>query len=159
MTSSARAALRIGSRFPLISSSNASLRSHPRRVHQTQRLTMAASSAGFIVASASASAPVAIVVKQTCPYCVRAKAALTKAGIAFLELDANDYPAVRNASDKESGMRTVPQVWLGGACFGGCDDLLAGLSSGTFAARLKETAGQPPLPPSVAAVVEKVMKK
>ena len=35
-----------------------------------------------------------------------------------------------------SGIRTVPQVFVGGACVGGCDDTLAALRDGTMQQRL-----------------------
>lgn len=35
-----------------------------------------------------------------------------------------------------SGLRTVPQVFVGGACVGGCDDTLAALRDGSMQQRL-----------------------
>ena len=59
----------------------------------------------------------AVVKTSACPHCRRAEAALREAGIAFVEIDASDADGVvRDAATAVSGMRTVPQVFVGGAC-------------------------------------------
>lgn len=72
-----------------------------------------------------------------CPYCVKAKDAIAQAlssleGISFdtavtvLELDQRpDGPALQAAVSATSGVRTVPQVFVGGTFVGGGDDVAA----------------------------------
>ena len=57
---------------------------------------------------------VAVVTTASCPHCRRAKAAIAAAGIAFEEIDASAPDGVvLDAARKLSGMRTVPQVFVG----------------------------------------------
>ena len=61
-----------------------------------------------------------------CPYCVRAKALLTRKGAAFREIDVSHDDAVRQTMmERAGGRRTVPQIFINGAHIGGCDDLYA----------------------------------
>jgi glutaredoxin 3 len=61
-----------------------------------------------------------------CPYCTRAKALLTRKGVAFEEIDVSRSPAEREAMIKRAnGGYTVPQIFIGGRHAGGCDDLHA----------------------------------
>jgi glutaredoxin 3 len=63
---------------------------------------------------------------QMCPYCVRAKALLTRKGAAFEEIDVSMDPAARREMQSRSGgARTVPQIFIGDTHVGGCDDLYA----------------------------------
>ena len=81
---------------------------------------------------------VAVVKTSACPHCRRAEAALREAGIAFVEVDASDAAGVvRDAATAVSGMRTVPQVFVGGACMGGADDTIAAIESGELAERVR----------------------
>ena len=78
---------------------------------------------------------VAVVTTASCPHCRRAKAAIAAAGIAFEEIDASAPDGVvLDAARKLSGMRTVPQVFVGGVCYGGADDVDAGIADGDFPA-------------------------
>ena len=105
-------------------------------------------------------APVVAVVKTSgCPHCRRAEAALRAAGVAFVEVDVSSPDGVvRDAAAKASGARTVPQVFVGGACLGGADDTIALLESGGFAARVAIAVREKKdaLPPSLASVVRAV---
>jgi glutaredoxin 3 len=68
--------------------------------------------------------PVTIYTTSTCPYCRRAKALLTKKGVAFEEIDVTWDDARREEMTVRAGGRTsVPQIWIGEAHVGGCDDL------------------------------------
>jgi len=70
--------------------------------------------------------PVRIYSKSTCPYCRRAKALLTRKGVAFEEIDINDHPERRaEMIERASGRTTVPQVFIDGVGVGGCDDIHA----------------------------------
>jgi glutaredoxin 3 len=71
-------------------------------------------------------ARIEIYTQPFCPYCVRAKALLTEKGAAFEEIDAPGGTPARAAARERSGGRTsVPQIFIGGAHIGGCDDLFA----------------------------------
>lgn len=68
---------------------------------------------------------VTIYTTNYCPYCVRAKDLLTRKGVEFIEVNAED-DAVRDAMiTKAGGQRTVPQIFIGEKHVGGCDDLYA----------------------------------
>ena len=61
-----------------------------------------------------------------CPYCDRAKALLTKKGVAFREIDAPaGSPARDQARSRSGGRSSVPQIFIDGKHIGGCDDLMA----------------------------------
>jgi glutaredoxin 3 len=61
---------------------------------------------------------------EYCPYCVRAKQLLEQRGIAFQEvLVADDDDAQWDALFRLSGMRTMPQIFLGDRVIGGYSDL------------------------------------
>ena len=68
--------------------------------------------------------PVEIYTTPTCGYCAAAKRLLKTKGVAFTETDVSFDPALRAAMvDRAGGRRTVPQIFIGGAHVGGCDDL------------------------------------
>ncbi len=67
-----------------------------------------------------------IYTKDYCPYCVKAKALLTKKGASFKEIDiTRDANAVQEMLAKSNGRKTVPQIFIGTQHIGGCDDLYA----------------------------------
>lgn len=69
---------------------------------------------------------VEIYTTPTCPYCLAAKRLLTKKGVAFTEIDVSRDPDLRLAmTDRASGRRSVPQIFIGGQHVGGSDDLHA----------------------------------
>ena len=65
-----------------------------------------------------------------CPYCQRARGLLTKKGLAFSEIDVDEEAKSREEMIARSGLRSVPQIFIGGKHIGGCDDLFALDSSG-----------------------------
>jgi glutaredoxin 3 len=70
--------------------------------------------------------PVTIYTTAWCPYCVAAKALLTKKGIAFDEIGVDGKPELRQAMTARAGGRTsVPQIFIGDHHVGGSDDLHA----------------------------------
>ncbi len=99
-----------------------------------------------------------VVGKTYCGFTKRAKAALADMGLqpATLDLDTmpnGDAMQVRCASavapplcaDTASaqaafasitGIKTVPQVFIGGDCLGGCDDTLRAISDGSIKQKL-----------------------
>ena len=60
-----------------------------------------------------------------CPYCVKAKALLSKKGVAFTEIDATPDDVRAAMIERAQGRRTVPQIFIHGQPIGGCDDLYA----------------------------------
>jgi glutaredoxin 3 len=61
-----------------------------------------------------------------CGYCARAKALLTRKGLAFEEYDApHGSAARREAIERSGGRTTVPQIFIDGQSVGGSDDLAA----------------------------------
>lgn len=78
-----------------------------------------------------------IYTQDWCPFCVRAKTLLTGKGAAFREIDAPGGSSGRVESEKRSGRSSVPQIFIGGAHVGGCDDLMALDRAGTLDAMLK----------------------
>ena len=62
---------------------------------------------------------------EVCPYCVRAKALLKARGVtAINEVRVDRDPVARIAMVERTGRRTVPQIFIGDAHIGGCDDLI-----------------------------------
>jgi glutaredoxin 3 len=80
--------------------------------------------------------PIEIYTTQTCPYCIAAKALLRRKGLAFAEIDVGANPALRTAMTQRAGRTSVPQIFIGGAHVGGCDDLHALEAAGRLDAML-----------------------
>lgn len=61
-----------------------------------------------------------------CPYCSQAKQLLQERGVTELdEIRIDVLPGERQKMMDITGRRTVPQIFIGGAHIGGCDDLMA----------------------------------
>lgn len=60
-----------------------------------------------------------------CPYCTRAKELLTRKGVTYSEINAEDDSVREEMIKKASGRRTVPQIFIGDTHIGGFDDLHA----------------------------------
>ena len=60
-----------------------------------------------------------------CPYCVRAKRLLERKGVAYEEIDVASDDEARIALAERTGLRTVPQIFIGEEHVGGSDDLHA----------------------------------
>lgn len=69
--------------------------------------------------------PVLIYTSALCGYCVRAKQLLQRKGVAFDEISVDGKPDVRAEMVRKAGKTSVPQIWIGSAHVGGCDDLHA----------------------------------
>ncbi|HBG99912.1 MAG TPA: glutaredoxin 3 [Rhodobacteraceae bacterium] len=68
--------------------------------------------------------PVEIYTTQWCGFCHAAKRLLTQKGVAFTEIDVEREPARRAEMERRApGARTVPQIFVGGAPIGGCQEL------------------------------------
>lgn len=73
---------------------------------------------------------VVIYSKSWCPFCVQAKRLLQSKQVEFTEIDVEREPARMQEMMQKSGRRTVPQIWVGDAHVGGCDELFAAEQSG-----------------------------
>lgn len=60
-----------------------------------------------------------------CPYCAKAKALLRKKGVEFEEIDVGLDPDAMKQVIKQTGRRTIPQIFIGDFHIGGFDDLNA----------------------------------
>eukprot|EP00244_Chara_vulgaris_P001800 TRINITY_DN1296_c0_g4_i2.p1 TRINITY_DN1296_c0_g4~~TRINITY_DN1296_c0_g4_i2.p1 ORF type:complete len:120 (+),score=30.22 TRINITY_DN1296_c0_g4_i2:43-360(+) len=81
--------------------------------------------------------------KTWCPYCVTIKKLFTKLGAKgkVVELDEeDDGKDIQKALLEWTGQRTVPNVFIGGAHVGGCDDTMQKHSQGNLIPML-ESAG------------------
>lgn len=66
-----------------------------------------------------------------CPYCIRAKQLLMARGVASIdEVRVDLDPDRRDEMMQKTQKRTVPQIFIGDAYIGGCDDLYALDSAG-----------------------------
>lgn len=72
-----------------------------------------------------------------CPYCVRAKALLERKGIDYREIDVTGNGAVREKLVRETGRRTVPQIFIGERAIGGFEELRGLAESGELDELLK----------------------
>ena len=70
-------------------------------------------------------APVTIYLSAYCPFCHRALALLDSKGAKYEAISVDGKPDVREAMTHKAGSHTVPQIWIGDAHVGGCDDLFA----------------------------------
>jgi len=61
-----------------------------------------------------------------CPYCLRAEMLLKSKGVTDIERIRVDLdPAQREGMMRNTGRRTVPQIYLGGTHVGGFEELAA----------------------------------
>ena len=69
---------------------------------------------------------VEIYTTRYCPYCISAKALLTRKKVQFTEIDVSGDPAGRaRMVERANGGMTVPQIFIGSTHVGGSDDLHA----------------------------------
>ncbi|PZQ43674.1 MAG: glutaredoxin 3 [Micavibrio aeruginosavorus] len=69
-------------------------------------------------------ANVEIYTTKVCPYCVRAKNLLKAKDVDYTEIDVTGDDEARIALvAKSGGLRTVPQIFIGGKPIGGYDNL------------------------------------
>jgi glutaredoxin 3 len=61
-----------------------------------------------------------------CPYCNMAKGLLKRKSVRFTEIDVSADSALRKAMrERANGRSSVPQIFIGSAHVGGCDDIHA----------------------------------
>lgn len=82
---------------------------------------------------------VTVFTAPSCPYCTRAKELLKRKGVPFTErlLSWNDT-GPWDELEKKSGMKTVPQIFIGEKCIGGYTDIAALDSKGELDKLLKD---------------------
>ena len=68
---------------------------------------------------------VRIYTTRTCPYCVRAKRLLERKKVSYEEIDVSVDDGARLKLMEDTGLRTVPQIFIGDRLVGGSDDLHA----------------------------------
>ncbi|NOY52604.1 MAG: glutaredoxin 3 [Deltaproteobacteria bacterium] len=66
---------------------------------------------------------VLIYTTPVCPYCVRAKALLTRKGVSFREIDISRDRDLEAEMIRLTKKMTVPQILVDGNPIGGCDEL------------------------------------
>lgn len=81
--------------------------------------------------------PVKIYTTPYCPFCVRAKKLLTKKNVPYEEIDVSSDDEARMKLAEQTGMRTVPQIYIGDAHVGGSDELHALEEKGQLDAMLQ----------------------
>ena len=68
--------------------------------------------------------PIVVYTKSSCPYCRAAKDLLRRKGAPFEEIVVDGDRAGRAAmAQKAGGRSSVPQIFIGAAHVGGCEDL------------------------------------
>jgi glutaredoxin 3 len=71
-------------------------------------------------------AAVEIYTLRYCPYCQDAKDLLSRKRVAFEEIDVTGNREIRQQMiERANGRNTLPQIFIGPAHVGGCDDLYA----------------------------------
>ncbi len=69
-------------------------------------------------------ATVEIYTWRSCPFCIRAKALLSRKGVDFTEYKIDGDETARAAmAQRAQGRRSVPQIFINQTYIGGCDDL------------------------------------
>jgi glutaredoxin 3 len=83
-------------------------------------------------------AEVKLYTKTVCPYCIKAKNILSNKGVEFEEINVEDDLELFDKLKAETGMRTVPQIFINGELIGGASELSELEDSG----RLEELLNQ-----------------
>lgn len=84
---------------------------------------------------------VVIYTASYCGYCRQAKALLQKKGVAYREVDVTNDDAMRaKLVELSDGMKTVPQIFIGGEHLGGYSDLAEAEQQGRLDPLLSGTA-------------------
>ena len=86
---------------------------------------------------------VEIYTTRYCPYCISAKALLTRKNVQFTEIDVSGDPQGRmKMIERANGRMTVPQIFIGEIHVGGSDDLHELERAGGLDALFAENKGQ-----------------
>lgn len=90
------------------------------------------------------SGKVVVFIKPTCPYCRKTQEILSqlpfKQGfLEFVDITATNITnAIQDYLQQLTGARTVPRVFIGKDCIGGCSDLISMQQNGELMTRLKQ---------------------
>jgi glutaredoxin 3 len=80
---------------------------------------------------------------RSCPYCRQAEKFLHARGVAFTTIDVTGDDEMRvRLVELSGGLRTVPQIFIGGKPIGGYTDMVALDRKGALDALLKDGSGQ-----------------
>lgn len=79
------------------------------------------------------SASVTVYTTSYCPYCNAAKRFLDNGGVEYEAVDVSNDPEKRMWLVEKSGMRTVPQIFVGDESVGGFSDMEGMHRRGEFA--------------------------
>jgi glutaredoxin 3 len=91
---------------------------------------------------------VLIYTRDYCGYCEAARELLRRKGIAFTEIDVTGNRERRaEMIGRANGRSTVPQIFIGAAHVGGCDELYALEDAGELDALLTPSSAGPASPP------------
>ena len=86
---------------------------------------------------------VEIYTTRYCPYCISAKALLTRKDVQFSEIDVSSDPGGRAAMiARANGRMTVPQIFIGDVHVGGSDELHELERAGKLDALLGDNEGR-----------------
>ncbi|KAK9842350.1 hypothetical protein WJX81_008014 [Elliptochloris bilobata] len=105
--------------------------------------------------TASEPAQVAVVTTVGCAYCKRAKDVLRQAGISFEEIELSRDLDLLKSIQEATGLRTVPQIFLGGVLVGGATELQQLVDSKELQPLLARSAGAGALPADLRAAVDR----
>ncbi len=81
--------------------------------------------------------PVKMYTKTVCPYCVFAKKLLDSKNVPYEEINLEGKTKELQELAQKTGMRTVPQIFVGDHFVGGFDELSTSNSSGELDELLK----------------------
>ncbi|KAI5144275.1 glutaredoxin-1 [Manis pentadactyla] len=87
---------------------------------------------------------VVVFIKPTCPYCIRTQELLSqlpfKRGcLEFVDITAtSDTKKIQDYLGQLTGAKTVPRVFFGKDCIGGCNDLINMHERGELLMRLQQ---------------------
>ncbi len=79
-----------------------------------------------------------IYTKNYCPYCTQAKSLLDSLEVKYEETDITETPETIEELVAKSGLRTVPQIFVGDKCLGGYSDIAKLHEEGKLVDLLKE---------------------
>ncbi|XP_054434592.1 glutaredoxin-1 [Pteronotus mesoamericanus] len=87
---------------------------------------------------------VVVFIKPTCPYCRRTQELLSQftfkqGALEFVDITATcDTDEIQDYLQQLTGARTVPRVFIGKECIGGCTDLTSMYQRGELVTQLKQ---------------------
>lgn len=67
-----------------------------------------------------------------CPYCIKAKKMLDKKNKEYTEINIYGDSNKLSELKETTGLSTVPQIFVGDQCIGGCDDLEKLINTNAF---------------------------